>query len=328
MKPVYTDDEFIKLFTECGGMRQLAIITGLNLRSLHKRRRNIELRYGIAILPTHNKGSVVREKVSVINKISEGIIHTTVKNGIVIIFSDAHFYPNVKTTAFRALVALIKQLKPVMVINNGDAFDGGGISRYPRIGWDNKPTVKQELDAVTEALDAIEKAASVGCELLWPLGNHDARFETFLAARAPEFQGVGGFHLKDHFPRWRPCWLININNDVAVKHRYKGGVHATHNNTVNAGKTIVTGHLHSLKVTPFSDYTGNRFGVDSGTLADPSGEHDRDYTEQNPLNHRSGFIVLTFKDGKLLMPEIVMTWGENEVCFRGHLLDADSGELK
>ena len=108
--------------------------------------------------------------------------------------------------------------------------------------------------------------------MVWTLGNHDGRFETRLATVAREYAELHGVSLKDHFPAWGACWAAWINNDVVVKHRYKGGVHATHNNTMWAGKTIVTGHLHSAKVTPFDDYDGTRYGVDCGCLADPYGD--------------------------------------------------------
>jgi hypothetical protein len=112
---------------------------------------------------------------------------------------------------------------------------------------------------------------------------------------------------------------------VVIKHRLKGGVHATHNNTVNSGISTVTGHLHSLKVTPFADYRGNRFGVDTGTLADPSGPQFVDYLEDAPTNWRSGFAVLTFRDGRLLWPELVHKYEEGKIEFRGQVIDV--GEL-
>jgi hypothetical protein len=105
-----------------------------------------------------------------------------------------------------------------------------------------------------------------------------------------------------------------------VKHRYKGGVHATHNNTASSGKSIVTGHLHSLKVTPYADYNGNRFGVDTGTLAEPNGPQF-EYGEENPQNHRSGFAILTLENGKLLWPELVHKWDHGRVEFRGEIID-------
>jgi len=132
---------------------------------------------------------------------------------------------------------------------------------------------------------------------------------------APEYAQMHGVHLKDHFPRWRPCWSVWINDEVVVKHRYKGGIHATHNNTVNSGKTTVTGHLHSLKVTPFDDYNGTRWGVDTGTLAEPNGPQFLNYMEDNPRNWRSGFVVLRFVRGRLLWPQLVSVLDQDTIDY-------------
>ena len=95
-------------------------------------------------------------------------------------------------------------------------------------------------------------------------------------------------------------------------------------NTVNAGTSVVTGHLHSLKVTPFDDYRGTRWGVDTGTLADTNGPQFIDYMEDAPANWRSGFAVLTIKDGELLWPEVVRKHSEDTLDFRGRLIDVSS----
>lgn len=243
-----------------------------------------------------------------------------VDDGIVLVASDPHYWPDIVSTAHRAFVKFCEGLKPRAVILNGDAFDGATVSRFPRIGWDSRPSVKHELDAVEERLTEIEEAAGTK-NLFWPLGNHDARFETFLAAQAPQYEGVTGFHLKDRFPLWKPCWAVWINDSTVVKHRFKGGIHATHNNTLWSGMNMVTGHLHSLKVTPFTDYRATRYGVDVGTLADPYGPQFADYTELNPVNWRSGFAVLTFHKGRLLMPELVLVHDTNTVEWRGGLVE-------
>jgi hypothetical protein len=240
------------------------------------------------------------------------------------VFSDAHFWPGVRTTAFKALLMFIRELKPKAIINNGDSFDGASISRYPRIGWDSKPSVVEELKACRERLGEIEDAAN-GAKLYWPLGNHDSRFENRLAQNASEYEGVKGFSLKDHFTAWAPCWSVWINGDVVVKHRLKGGIHATRNNTLNAGKTTFTGHLHQLKVTPLDDYNGTRWGVDTGTLADPSGPQFTDYLEDGHTDWRSGFAVATFHDGRLLWPEVCRVMEFGKVDFRGTVIDV-SGE--
>lgn len=251
---------------------------------------------------------------------ANGRVHFRCDNGYIVVFSDAHYWPGYISTAHKALLRLCRDLKPRAVICNGDAFEGGSISRWPRIGWDKKPTVMEELRTVKERLTEVEEAAGTR-NLFWPLGNHDARFETFLAAAAPQYEGVSGFHLKDHFPLWKACWSLWVNDSVVIKHRAKGGIHATRNNTLNTGKTIVTGHLHSLKVTPYTDYNGTRWGVDTGTLADPYGPQFTDYTEDGCVDWRSGFVVLNFRDGELLRPQECEVRREGVVEFRGDLIE-------
>lgn len=90
-------------------------------------------------------------------------------------------------------------------------------------------------------------------------------------------------------------------------------------NDLKSGASIVTGHLHSLKVTPWTDYTGTRYGVDTGTLADIDGSQF-EYTEDNPKNWRSGFAVLTFHNGKLMPPELCEVTGDGQAWFRGEIL--------
>lgn len=238
-------------------------------------------------------------------------------NGVVLIGSDAHIWPGPITTGMRGFIKFCDILKPRIVVMNGDALDHPQISRHPPIGWTGLPTVADEIAAGQKVLERIESAAPKSTALVWSLGNHDARFETRLATVASEYGGVQGFSLKDHFPKWSACWSAWVNDDVVIKHRYKGGAHATHNNAVSSGKTMVTGHLHSQKVTPYTDYNGTRYGVDTGCLADPEARAFVDYTEDGPKNWVSGFGVLTFKNGKLLPPELATVWGKNEIVFRG-----------
>lgn len=241
-----------------------------------------------------------------------------VPDGVVLVGSDPHYAPHVKSTAHRAFLKFCREMDPVVVVMNGDLFDGAAVSRWPRIGWEARPTVKQELEAVKQRLSEVEDATK--CEKVWTLGNHDSRYELRLAQAVPEYEGVMGFTLKEHFPLWKPCWSIWVNENTVIKHRYKGGVHATYNNTIQAGKSIVTGHLHSLKVTPHSDYTGTRFGVDCGTMADAYGGAFEGYMEDSPRSWRSGFVVLTYNNGRLLWPELVHVLEEGLVEFRGKVI--------
>lgn len=315
--PATTDKEFIEIWDRLKSAKKVALELGIDLRNVHRRRKRLEELHGVS-LETTNQGPLIKAPDNPARKM------LGIENGTVIVFSDAHFWPGIHTTAFKGLIWAIKEFQPKAIIANGDVFDGASISRFPRIGWDSTPSIIQELKACEIALGEIEdtaKKARSNSQLIWTLGNHDARFENRLAANAPQYEFVKGFTLKDHFPTWHPCWSCWPAENVAVKHRWKGGVHATHNNAVNAGVSIVTGHLHSLKVTPFADYNGNRFGVDTGTLAEPTGPQFENYIEDSPTNWRSGFSVLTFHNGRLLWPELVHKWGEGQIEFRGKVYD-------
>jgi hypothetical protein len=312
-----SDADFLELWKTHQSVEAIAKATGMSSRNMSRRRRNMEIKYGQSLeakkplLNVSKKPNPARKELGILD-------------GTVIVFSDAHFWPSIHTTAFKGLLWAIKEFQPKAVIANGDIFDGASISRYPRIGWDTTPSVIQELKACEIAMGEIEetaKKARHNVNLVWTLGNHDARFENRLAANAPQYEFVKGFSLKDHFPAWTPCWSCWPTDEVVVKHRWKGGIHATHNNTVNSGVNIVTGHLHSLKVTPFDDYNGTRYGVDTGTLADVDGPQFENYLELSPTNWRSGFAILTFHDGKLLWPELVAKYAENQIQFRGKIYD-------
>lgn len=315
--PKLTDGEFMELIKTHGNMVKVAELAGSTVRCARARRRRLEKKYGIG-MPMRDPRTEMYKHLQPVEHAARR--HFEVREGVVIVFSDAHFWPGVRTAAFRALLRFIRELQPKAIICNGDAFDGASISRFPRIGWDSKPSVIDELKACKERLGEIEDAGG-RAKLYWPLGNHDSRFENRLAQNAPEFQGVKGFHLKDHFPAWAPCWSVWINGEVVVKHRLKGGIHATRNNTLNAGKTTFTGHLHQLKVTPLDDYNGTRWGVDTGTLADPSGPQFTDYLEDGFTDWRAGFAVATFHKGALLWPELCRVLDGSTVDFRGSVID-------
>jgi UDP-2,3-diacylglucosamine pyrophosphatase LpxH len=302
----------VRLFEE-EGPTKLAKQLGITTKSIYQRRASLEGRIGRQITgPDHPKQT------------RHGIAHPqrvtfNIQNGHVLIGSDAHIWPGPKSTAMRAFIKFCGDVKPDAVILNGDVMDFPQVSRHPPIGWENHPTVQQEIEAAQDILHEIELAAGKARKV-WTLGNHDGRFETRLATVAPEFAKLNGIHLRDHFPQWEPGWSCWINNEVVVKHRFKGGVHAAHNNAVSSGKHMVTGHLHSAKVAPWTDYNGTRFAVDTGCLADPDHRAFVDYTEDNPKNWLSGFGLFTFHRGKLLPPELILVHDENSVAFRGEVI--------
>lgn len=246
--------------------------------------------------------------------------HVEITNGVAIIAGDFHYWPDQVTVIHRAIIKMIHELTPQLVVLNGDVVDMAAASRHPPIGWEHQPTVQDEIEAAQERLAEFLKAMTKKTRKTWNLGNHDARFETRLAAVAPQYAKVAGIHLADHFPEWGRAWSTWINGEVVTKHRWKGGDHATFNNTIKSGKTIITGHLHSAQVRPFTDYNGTRWGVDHGTAADAFGPQFTNYTEDSPRNWVSAFCVLTFLKGRLLWPELVTKFDDNHVEFRGKVI--------
>ncbi len=314
--PLETLQEAVNVAAQAGGVNAASKVLNIPRTTL-VHRLGIAERAGIT--PTCEMRSE-KNCASVIKSNSKARINWNIQDGHVLIGSDCHYWPGVVSTAHKAFVKFCKDLKPQAVIMNGDVFDGATVSRHARIGWENRPSVKEELETVTERLNEIQDAAR-GALRAWGLGNHDARFETKLANTIPEFAGVVGFHLKDHFPNWSPCWGVWINDNVVVKHRWKGGIHASYNNTLRSGVSIVTGHLHSALVRPYSDYRGTRYGVDCGTMAQPYGPQFEAYTEDNPVDWREAFCVLTFHKGKLLQPELAMKFDDGAVEFRGRVIE-------
>lgn len=317
---VCTDEQFIKLWRSLNGDTQkVQEALQCGLRAVYSKRRAVEQRLGITLV-AHRTGTetVIRKHKARIN--------ITLKDAVLPIAGDIHIWPGERTTAQRAYIALVKKIQPAHVILVGDVFDGARLSRHPRIGFlESRPQVEDELKAVGAYLDEVKAAAPKGATLIWCLGNHDARFESYLAQNAPEMEGVKHMHLKDRFPEWLPCWSVHINQDepsyTVVKHRWHSGIHAAYNNVLKSGTSFVTGHLHKLDCRKYADLRGNRYGVDAGVMADVDDEQFIHYTEDSPKDWTSGFPVITFREGRLMRPEFVQKWDEDRVEFRGDLLN-------
>ena len=252
-----------------------------------------------------------------------------VKDGCVFVVSDQHYMPGREPSLSHiASVKLAKKLKPYGLIGNGDAIDGACISRWPASSFTDskgRPSVLAELAETDNRLKDYDAINSIEYRI-WNMGNHDARFETRLAEKVPEYAGVNGFTLKEHFPDWLPAWRTDIwakgaaTPAVIVKHRYKGGSHAGQNNVLWSGTSFVTGHDHMLKAYPISTATGLHWGIHAGTMAPVTSPQFTHYTEDNPVNWQEGFVILHFRNGRFTGPELVHVMPDGRVLFRGEEL--------
>lgn len=299
-----TESEFINSWKRNLNPRAVAAELGLTLRQAYQRRVYLEKKLGIVLPTIGEKDGPYTPRV----KFERRRTHE-VRDGIVVIFSDAHFYPGEPSVACRALVALIPELKPDLVVCNGDALDGTQISRHdPTRGWHQPPSLLEQITAMQEQMAAIQSAAGKRTRLLMTLGNHDVRLSRYLAVNAPHVENLPGTQLEDYIPAWPLSWTIEINGNTMVRHRHlSGGAHSTYQSPIRAGMHYVHGHLHNLNVRLIPHYNRFDYGVDTGSLADAESDAF-DYTEDG-IPHVQGFAVLTYRAGQLLMPEVAYVQG-------------------
>ena len=323
MRPLVSEDRFIELWNKHHSATRVAREIGCHIGNVNQRKRAIERRRNIRLLtvdenrPTYDQSMLITaDRVEVKLK---------VKDGVILVAGDQHFWPGVPVPVMhRAYCYLAKKIKPFACIWNGDAFDGASISRFPSIGWESKPAVFQELEAVRDRSVEVMKA-SPNSKRIWTAGNHDLRAESRLASVAPEFRNVKGVHLKDHVPEWTPAWFVTVNEGMAshteIRHRENGGVHASYNNTLKSGVNIVTGHDHVADVKPYDDRRGRRYGVRHGMTADscrdPQFVH---YLEGKKTSWQSGIAILTYRNYELLLPELALKWDDGSFQYRGEII--------
>lgn len=316
--PLMSEREFIELYNALGPgalakkTNQSVINVCKRAQRLRKKGYQLEGPRGGAVNGRHADWPVIPSP-----KASD--IEFNIRDGFGIVASDLHLWPNEHTLMLKALRWACREFKPEFLILNGDVMDFPSISRHDPIGWETNPKPQEEIEFAQEVCHELALACKRGARKIWTLGNHDKRFETRLARLAPEYAKIHGVHLKDHFPAWEPAWSAHINPaqgvfSCLVKHRFRGGIHAVHNNLLWAGNHIVTGHLHSAQVRALT-YHAERtiWGMDSGCVAEPLARAFRHYTEEGPKNWRSAFGILRWQEGKMMQPQLVLKWDAKRV---------------
>jgi hypothetical protein len=320
---VLSDEEFINVWQKYQSATLVAEATGLSLRRIFQRRKDLEEKKRVILgsSRTDKGGRHDPEVVRAIQSSRRDVNRIEIANGTILVGSDAHYSPGHIPVAHKAfcnvLTDLGSQVKAVVL--NGDILDGGSISRHPRIRWRRAPTVKDELNAVIDRTEEIRKAAAPGTHFLRTYGNHCARFESRLSAQVPEYEGVGGFLLKDHLPHWQDSDRIDVNDDMVIIHDWHSGLHSGWNDVLKGGCHTVTGHTHELGCKAHRGFKDTHYGIKTGMLADEFQE-EFDYRLGKPgMNWQPGFAVLTWVDGMLLHPEFCSVRDDGKAYFRGRL---------
>lgn len=295
-----SEEEFITAWMASQSPVAVSQKLGIDIRSVY-RRRNALVKKGYDlptyILPNQMRKFIQHDTAPQVH--FEKTRNIELKDGTVIIFSDPHFYPDSNTIAQAAILTLIKDLKPKVVLCGGDALDGTQISRHdPTRGWHSPPSIREQLECMMLSMTEIKKAAK-GAITYMTLGNHDARLSRYLAVNAPYSENLPGTRLEDYIPSWALSWTVTINKQLVMRHRNLGGM--LHLQAQKAGCHYAHGHLHKLGFSITPQYGRHLYSIDCGSFADPQSDAF-DYMEGAPP-HIQGFVVLTYKNGNLLMPE-------------------------
>lgn len=292
----------LKIFNSCKNVSALARHLNLPRTTAQTQLRAAELKFPGLVQKQPVPNHFGNQKVTVeqhIQQWSVPQVYIPVRNvRTVIIGGDAHFWPGEPPIMWKAFCKIAKKIKPDAIVLNGDILDGVRVSRHGRFFGTKAPTVSEELEMAHKCLKMLPNAP----EQIWTMGNHDIRFDNYLANNASELEEYTG-SIKDRFPKWNFAWSTVINN-VEIRHRFRGGIHTAWNNALHAGVSIVTNHTHQLQITAVRNRNGSHYGIETGMLGDPLSPAF-EYTEGAPSRVCPGFVVLSFdEEGNLMPPEL------------------------
>jgi hypothetical protein len=282
----------------------------MNIRGVYSRRNRMEAQ-GYS-LPTNSPNSPYRKP----QWFYPATIALDVMDGAIILGADMHGWPGPAPRAWHAFCEVAHSLDNLKAIGwLGDMLDGARVSHYPRIRGTATPNIREEIDV----LQSRERELPSCGKKFWTIGNHDSRVDDYVSEHAPEIEDVTTT-LAHEFPAWSLSYSCVINDlGLECRHHYRGGIHSARNDTLNAGINIATAHTHDLKVEPFQDRRGVRWGIKVGCLADLSSAAFQ-YGEGAPTQHREGFAVVTFDtDGRMLPPELCEAT-DSGMVFRGRVI--------
>jgi UDP-2,3-diacylglucosamine pyrophosphatase LpxH len=192
--------------------------------------------------------------------------------------SDLHI-PFQDKTAVQLVLKFISQFKPDYVFLNGDIIDCWEISRFDKpLFIDSR--LKDEICATVIFFDELRQA-SPNSRIIYIYGNHEFRFERFIAKNARELAGLMGLtlkeqlcvatfgietvdsHQKENFYRFGQHLIIGHFNKVN-----KNSGYTAKNLLEEKGISVIQGHTHRLGSSYKRDFEGVKGGWEGGCLCD------------------------------------------------------------
>lgn len=235
-----------------------------------------------------------------------------------VFFTDPHFVPVYFMDASDSFYLLLEYIKiaaqkankrkvPLVLICGGDAFDGSDINRHGPYGWEIKFTPQEEIEACDYYMGEIVKAAKGANQLIlkWVWGNHDKRYDTYIATNAGKLDGMPETSLESKFPDWNFHMAMLIDGFIYVVHAIHSGVHSAYNNVkkVGSGIVVLTGDTHRMSDREVTFLKKEGIAVEGGTLA-PIGSPSFQYLRATPADWQEGFVPISVDDGRFAYQKV------------------------
>jgi UDP-2,3-diacylglucosamine pyrophosphatase LpxH len=218
-----------------------------------------------------------------------------------VVFGDVHL-PWHSDKAVLLLFKFIEFYQPDNIFINGDFIDCWEISRFTKPQSITKH-LSEEFALGRDFLKTLRTLAPKA-KIVYIFGNHEYRFEKFLAENAPEFHDIRGLSIREQLD----CDLHNIEivdnhlrenyyrfGHILIGHFNKCSKHAGYTAKAlldDKGMSLIQGHTHRLAHIHKRDYESIKAAVEGGCLCDPNPP----YTSL-PNWHLGFCTITTFENG-------------------------------
>lgn len=168
----------------------------------------------------------------------------------VVVASDIHVpYHDRKVVA--AWMQFLKDFKPDELVLNGDIADMHAASSHGDAHSEH--LIIDEILALNEFLDDVQKVVGPKCKIHYCLGNHEDRLPRYIEQNAPNMRGMmtipQAAQLKQRKITWSDYGKVHFLSDkLGVTHGIFHGTHYAKETLVRYGTSIIVGHAHRPQI--------------------------------------------------------------------------------
>ncbi len=187
--------------------------------------------------------------------------------------------------------AFNKAYDPDILIMNGDMIDFFTISKFTKVGRHIPNRVVDEIAICEEeVIKPLVASVRKGTRIIWNEGNHEFRLLRYVAAVAPQLEGLKGLSLEDalhckelgieYNSSRAGNGIIRLTPLLTIMHGNRGGMNPAKQQYDKWGGSLVMGHAHKEATYRMKHGEGrDNVALASGCLCqDPDWEDIDNYT--------------------------------------------------